>query len=280
MGFEWIFNPTVSTCSTTNSFPCRAARDYTYQLQAFYASRVITIDTSVDGVAAWDTILFVLPVATSACAQCSSALSNDDDGTEFRSRLTFTAAAGVAYLVVVEGWWVSDCGMPSIRVSSGSGSVAPPPPIANYGDGDYGTCTYPHFIDIGDIGSRVIVPSVDTCWRPSSCRCHFYDGDYVYLLPASSVVRTITVDTCVAGVAAWDTTIIVFPARSGVCSTCPWNEWNNDGSSCGGGRSRLTFNARPWKDYLVVVENPYWSYDVGSLTLRILQHEQSRSPCY
>ncbi|GFH25020.1 hypothetical protein HaLaN_22910, partial [Haematococcus lacustris] len=83
--------------------------------------------------------------------------------------------------------------------------------------------------------------------------------DYTYRLPAFNATRNITIDTCVAGVNAWDTVLYVFPAQGGACTFCPGNLlYNYQGRVCGFIWSyRVTFTAEAGVDYLVVVEGYY-----------------------
>ncbi|KAL6746497.1 hypothetical protein V8C86DRAFT_2941503, partial [Haematococcus lacustris] len=186
---SWV--PTTTTCNTTNSFPCRQARDYTYRLPAFNATRSITVDTCVAGVDAWDTVLYVFPTQGGAC--------------------TFCPGAGVDYLVVVEGFLSTSCGVPAINVTSTL--VQAPPNIT-----PIGSCNNPHNISLG-LGSASWVPTTSTCDTTNSSPCR-QARDYTYRLPAFNATRSITIDTCVAGVDAWDTVLYVFPAQGGACTSC------------------------------------------------------------
>ncbi|GFH30794.1 hypothetical protein HaLaN_29714, partial [Haematococcus lacustris] len=88
--------------------------------------RSITIDTCVAGVNAWDTVLYVFPAQGGACTSCPSNVVYDDQGSvcgQDRSRVTFNASAGVDYLVVVEGYTPSSCGVPAINVTSGPPNI-------------------------------------------------------------------------------------------------------------------------------------------------------------
>ncbi|KAL6745546.1 hypothetical protein V8C86DRAFT_1720844 [Haematococcus lacustris] len=243
---SWV--PTTSTCNTTNSFPCRQARDYTYRLPAFNAMRSITIDTCVAGVNAWDTVLYVFPAQGGACTSCPKTIMDDDGSVcgQDRSRITFNASAGMDYLVVVEGFLSTSCGVPAINVISTL--VQAPPNIT-----PMGSCSNPHNISLG-LGSASWVPTTSTCDTTNSFPC-LPSMDYTYRLPAFNAMRSIMIDTCVAGVDAWDTVLYVFPAQGGACTFCPSNAMSNDqGSACGQDRSRVIFNADAGVDYLVVVE--------------------------
>ncbi|KAL6749348.1 hypothetical protein V8C86DRAFT_1016474 [Haematococcus lacustris] len=243
---SWV--PTASTCNTTDSSPCWSSRDYTYRLPAFNATRNVTIDTCVAGVDAWDTFLFVIPEQDGVCTSCHFLTINDDGSMcgQYLSRVTFTASAGVDYLVVVEGYDSTRCGVPAIDVISTL--VQDPSNII-----PEGSCSNPHNISL-DLGSSSWVPTASTCNTTDSSPC-LSSGDYTYRLPAFSATRNITIDTCVAGVDAWDTVLFVFPEQDGACTSCPSNAlFNDQGSECGQGLSRVTFNASAGVDYLVVVE--------------------------
>ncbi|GFH28573.1 expressed protein, partial [Haematococcus lacustris] len=102
-----IFNPSATTCGAANSWSCRGSRDFLYLLPSSSMARNITLDTCVSGVAAWDSFLYVIPVQPNTCFQCTTAVAFDDDSSPCGgalSRVTFPAAGGVAYWVVVEGW--------------------------------------------------------------------------------------------------------------------------------------------------------------------------------
>ncbi|KAJ9512990.1 hypothetical protein QJQ45_029210 [Haematococcus lacustris] len=259
---SWV--PTTTTCNTTDSFPCRQARDYTYRLPAFNATRSITIDTCVAGVDAWDTVLYVFPAQGGACTSCPDIVLFDDQGSvcgQDRSRVTFNASAGVDYLVVVEGYITTSCGVPAINVASALPNIA-----------SIGSCNNPHNISLG-LGSASWVPTTTTCNTTNSFPCR-QARDYTYRLPAFNAMRSITIDTCVAGVDAWDTVLHVFAAQGSACTLCPVSSslqlallncttdrgvvqkaiQDDDGSVCGQHLSRVTFNASAGVDYLVVVE--------------------------
>ncbi|GFH31528.1 hypothetical protein HaLaN_30590, partial [Haematococcus lacustris] len=101
---------------------CRDSPDFLYLLPSSSTARNITVDTCVDDVAAWDTFLFVIPVQPNTCFQCTTVVASDDDKSrcrELRSRVTFTAAGGVAYWVVVEGYDITH----AITTSDDDGSI-------------------------------------------------------------------------------------------------------------------------------------------------------------
>ncbi|KAJ9524525.1 hypothetical protein QJQ45_024121 [Haematococcus lacustris] len=102
-----IFNPPTTTCGAANRWRCRASPDFLYLLPSSSTARTITLDTCVNGVAAWDSFLYVLPVQPNACFRCTGISAFDDDSSPCaggRSRVTFPAAGGVAYWIVVEGF--------------------------------------------------------------------------------------------------------------------------------------------------------------------------------
>ncbi|KAL6749309.1 hypothetical protein V8C86DRAFT_2850985 [Haematococcus lacustris] len=119
-----VINSAPTTCSSTDSSACkRGARDYVYEFAPYPATRNITVDTCVDGVEPWDTVLYVFPATNNACS-CPRDAVADDDGSHcglLRSRVFFTADAGVAYFVVVEGLKQPDCGVPAISVDVSAG---------------------------------------------------------------------------------------------------------------------------------------------------------------
>ncbi|GFH30218.1 hypothetical protein HaLaN_29024, partial [Haematococcus lacustris] len=215
---SWV--PTTSTCNTANNFPCRQARDYTYRLPAFNAMRNITIDTCVAGVDGWDAFLYILPAQGGACTSCSSNVLYSDQrrgcGPFWSSRVSFNAIAGVDYLVVVEGFLSTSCGVPAINVTSAPINIV-------WGAGHQcdinpASTTEHHRHSLG-LGSASWVPTTSTCDTTNSSPC-WQARDYTYRLPAFNATRSITIDTCVAGVDAWDTVLYVFPAQGGACTSC------------------------------------------------------------
>ncbi|GFH12030.1 hypothetical protein HaLaN_07650, partial [Haematococcus lacustris] len=61
----------LTTCGTASGWDCQPAPDFLYLLPSSEeGDRSITLDTCVDGVAAWDTFLFVIPVQDGTCGQC------------------------------------------------------------------------------------------------------------------------------------------------------------------------------------------------------------------
>ncbi|GFH19797.1 hypothetical protein HaLaN_16813 [Haematococcus lacustris] len=171
----------------------------------------------------------------------------NDQGSECgqdRSRVNFIASAGVDYLVVVEGYYTS-CGVPAINVTSTL--VQAPPNITSIG-----SCSNPHNISVV-LGSYFFFPGTSTCNTPDSFACQ-PARDYTYRLQALYATRSITIDTCVGDANAWDTVLYVFPEQGGACTYCPSATVDDDGSMCGQGLSRVTFNASAGVDYLVVVE--------------------------
>ncbi|KAJ9511601.1 hypothetical protein QJQ45_007366 [Haematococcus lacustris] len=200
-----IFNPSATTCGAANSWSCRGSRDFLYLLPSSSTARTITLDTCVSGVAAWDSFLYVIPTA----------IASDDDSSPCGgalSRVTFTAAGGVAYWVVVEGFGTTN-------VSGAAESMC-------------------------NSGVSIFNPSATTCGAANSWSCRG-SSDFLYLLPSSSTARTITLDTCVSGVAAWDSFLYVIPNVIA---------FDDDSSPCGGALSRVTFTAASGVAYWVVVE--------------------------
>lgn len=269
----------MSTYDTTNSFRCWPASDYTYLLPGYGAARSITIDTCVSGVAAWDTQLHVFAEESGPCFTCPPTVASDDDGSECgqaRSRVTFTAYAGVDYLVIVEGFYSYECGVPAISVSSSLLALPPliihhhrrppsPPPAQ-------GSCGNPYVMHPAfALGNRTFLPRASTCTTIDSSPCQ-YGSDYTFLVPAYAFDRIITLDTCPGRAAeAWDTVLFVFPATSDACDSCPGEALVDDNSSsCGQWTSsRLTFTALAGQEYMTVVEGAYW-YDCGLPFIRFI----------
>ncbi|KAL6754247.1 hypothetical protein V8C86DRAFT_371685 [Haematococcus lacustris] len=218
-------------------------------------------------------------------------VASDDDKSrcrELRSRVTFTAAGGVAYWVVVEGYDITHCGNPAINVTVSSRATPallppppspfptrsqppspspsppppqPPPPSPTPLDsspppGPPGSCGAP--LTMAGLPANGVTifnpPNTTTCGAADSWSCRDAP-DFLYLLPSSNTTRNITVDTCVDGVAAWDTFLFVIPVQPDTCFECTAiRVYNDDGSICGGVRSRVNFEAEGGVAYWVVVE--------------------------
>ncbi|KAL6749306.1 hypothetical protein V8C86DRAFT_2850899 [Haematococcus lacustris] len=117
-----VVHPGVTTCSYTNSSACRASKDYVYRFAPYPVDRLMTVTTCVTDNPAWDTWIYVFPATNDACA-CpgSTDRRDDDDGGACgmnRSSVTFPALANVSYIVVVEGYSNSNCGVPALTVTT------------------------------------------------------------------------------------------------------------------------------------------------------------------
>ncbi|KAJ9530446.1 hypothetical protein QJQ45_012420 [Haematococcus lacustris] len=261
-----IFNPETTTCGAADSWSCRAAPDFLYLLPSSSTARNIIVDTCVNGVAAWDTFLFVIPTIT----------TSDDDGSVcggVRSRVNFTAVGGVAYWVVVEGFSQTHAPVQQALVHC---------LVPAGGAGDLAATYSKRGCRARSVDKGLTQYTDDQSYNCWSCRAA---PDFLYLLPSSSTPRNIIVDTCVNGVAAWDTFLFVIPTvvasdddksrcrelRSRVNFTAAggvayWvvvegydithaiKVYNDDGSICGGVRSRVNFEAEGGVAYWVVVE--------------------------
>ncbi|KAJ9511863.1 hypothetical protein QJQ45_004551 [Haematococcus lacustris] len=242
-----VFNISQTTCNRANGWNCRPVRDFLYLLPSSEeGDRSITLDTCVEGVAAWDTFLYVIPVQDGTCGQCRGAIASDDESSicgSSLSRVTFPAVMGQAYWVLVEGYFASN--------------VDP---------------CIPYLLDnLPAAGVTVFNISQTTCDRDAAYNWDCQPSlDFLYLLPSSEEDnRSITLDTCVEGVAAWNTVLYVIPVQDGTCGQCSGViAFNDDGSTCGGGRSRVTFNAAAGQAYWVLVDG---SYDVGVAVLALQQ---------
>ncbi|KAL6761853.1 hypothetical protein V8C86DRAFT_768911 [Haematococcus lacustris] len=254
------FTPQNTTCGAADRWSCRDAPDFLYLLPSSSTARNITVDTCVDGVAAWDTFLYVIPVQPNTCFQCTTVIASDDDKSrcrELRSRVTFTAAGGVAYWVVVEGYDITHCGSPAINVtvsSNASRALLPPPPSpfpthsqppspspsppppqpplpspsplgSSPPPQPSGSCGAPFTMaGLPDNGVTIFNPETTTCGAADRWSCRDAP-DFLYLLPSSNTARNIIVDTCVNGVAAWDTFLFVIPVQPNTCFQCTVCGW-------------------------------------------------------
>ncbi|KAL6749316.1 hypothetical protein V8C86DRAFT_2442187 [Haematococcus lacustris] len=105
----WAFKITTAARSLKackHSSACRPARDYVYGFDAYHINRTVTVSTCVDGVGAWDTVLYVLTWSEDVCYCPSYVTANDQGGVcgLNRSSVTFPAEADTYYIVVVEGY--------------------------------------------------------------------------------------------------------------------------------------------------------------------------------
>ncbi|GFH31789.1 hypothetical protein HaLaN_30901, partial [Haematococcus lacustris] len=95
-----------------NGWGCLSSPDFLYLLPSSEeGDRSITLDTFVYEYDFWNTVLYVIPTQDGTCGQCSGAIASDDDSSFWDnglSRLTFTAKAGQAYWILVEGYSASD----------------------------------------------------------------------------------------------------------------------------------------------------------------------------
>ncbi|KAL6761845.1 hypothetical protein V8C86DRAFT_2528879 [Haematococcus lacustris] len=281
-------NPGISTCSLPNNSACRPSRDYVHGIWPSSVTRNLTVSTCVDGVAAWDTVLYVYRWTADLCSCPSDALWDDEGGVcgELRSSVTFTAVAGLSYIVVVEGWSGNECGIPAIRVDETPLSPPPaprpplpsprppsppppfppsprpnPPPSPTFPTGH---CSNPDVLVI-DEPYMEIIPSVTTCSLTNSSACRSA-RDYVYQIPPFSAYRILTISTCsVGGVESWDTWLFVFPAPGDACACPGYGRQDNDDSencSVSPRSSLVSFTALPGVRYNVVVEG-YNTEDCG-----------------
>ncbi|GFH14772.1 hypothetical protein HaLaN_10886 [Haematococcus lacustris] len=320
-----VFNISQTTCDRDAAYnwDCQPSLDFLYLLPSSEEdNRSITLDTCVEGVAAWNTVLYVIPVQDGTCGQCSGVIAFNDDGSTCgggRSRVTFNAAAGQAYWVLVDGSYDSTCnednrwnckaapdflyllpsskeGDRSITLDTCSEEMATWDSILYViptKDGTCGQCS--GVIAANDDGSicggglsRVTFTAkagqaywvlvegysffdtrASTCGRANGWNCR-PAPDFLYLLPSSEEGdRSITLDTCVDGVAAWDTILYVIPTKDGTCGQCSGVIAINDNRSiCGNGLSRVTFTARAGQAYWVLVEG-YSASNCGELALTV-----------
>ncbi|KAJ9513093.1 hypothetical protein QJQ45_029418 [Haematococcus lacustris] len=267
-----VFNISQTTCDTASGWDCRPAPDFLYLLPSSEeGDRSITLDTCVDGVAAWDTFLFVIPVQGGTCGQCMDAIVSDDDSSicgRTLSRVAFTAVAGQAYWIVVEGF-------SSFRVGAAVPTLqqATSPPVHTSQTAH--ACTSYLLADLPAAGVTVFNISQTTCDTASGWDCR-PAPDFLYLLPSSEEGdRSITLDTCVDGVAAWDTFLFVIPVQGGTCGQCMDAIASNDDSSiCGRTLSRVAFTAVAGQAYWIVVEG-FSSFRVGAAVPTL---QQATSP--
>ncbi|KAL6765039.1 hypothetical protein V8C86DRAFT_1224418 [Haematococcus lacustris] len=145
-------------------------------------------------------------------------------------------------------------------------STKPPPP------GPPGSCGTPlTMAGLPATGVTIFNPPTTTCGAANRWSCRA-SPDFLYLLPSSSTARTITLDTCVSGVAAWDTFLYVLAVQPSLCPTlCAERavvDYNDDGSRCGGSRSLITFTPVRNVAYWVVVEG-FRSMDCGPPALTV-----------
>ncbi|GFH28147.1 hypothetical protein HaLaN_26589 [Haematococcus lacustris] len=149
---------------------------------------------------------------------------------EESSGAVWKAKAGQAYWVLVEGYSFFDtraCGELALTVTTGP--VAPPPPLQptfppappSYPPPPPPDACNPYLLaDLPAAGVTVFNISQTTCGSANGWNCR-PAPDFLYLLPSSEEGdRSITLDTCVDGVAAWDTLLYVIPVQDGTCGQC------------------------------------------------------------
>ncbi|KAJ9512852.1 hypothetical protein QJQ45_029171 [Haematococcus lacustris] len=277
-----VFNISQTTCNRANGWNCQPAPDFLYLLPSSEeGDRSITLDTCVDGVAAWDTVLYVFPAQDGTCGHCLGFIAFNDDNSicgSFLSRVTFTAAAGQAYWVLVEGYSFSVGPCAAAANTPLNVLHCHPVKLLLY------PCTPYLLADLPAAGVTVFNISLTTCNRAKGWNCQ-PAPDFLYLLPSSEEGdRSITLDTCVDGVAAWDTVLYVIPAQDGTCGQCSVgglaglraSSWCtgtgviafNDEGICDNGFSRVTFIAAAGQAYWVLVEGwAEFSCGVPALTV-------------
>ncbi|KAJ9510824.1 hypothetical protein QJQ45_027765, partial [Haematococcus lacustris] len=280
---ETVFNISQTTCDEASHWNCKAAPDFLYLLPSSEeGDRNITLDTCVDAIVAWNTLLYVIPVQNGTCGQCSGVIAANDDSSICGyglSRVTFTAKAGQAYWVLVEGYSRFDyraCGELSLTVITGP--VAPPPPLpppSPPAPPALDACTPYLLADLPAAGVTLFNISQTTCGTANGWNCR-PAPEFLYLLPSSEEGdRNITLDTCVEGVAAWDTVLYVIPVQDGTCGQCSVRgsagpppsrlctgtvclpgviAINDNMSICGNGLARVSFTAKAGQAYWVLVE--------------------------
>ncbi|GFH19923.1 hypothetical protein HaLaN_16955 [Haematococcus lacustris] len=131
---------------------------------------------------------------------------NDDDSVcgRLSSRVTFTAAPGQDYLIVVKGYDMTEAGPPTIVISTT----------------DQGRCQDPVAIrGLVPVQSLSVGAGTSTCdiedpsWNTSG------NPDFTYrLLGDVDMEREVTLDTCVEGQRPWDTKIRMFTDKPEICS--------------------------------------------------------------
>ncbi|GFH18943.1 hypothetical protein HaLaN_15821 [Haematococcus lacustris] len=105
-----------------------------------------------------------------------------------------------------------------------------------------------------------------TTWGSGSSTCNAtkswgvtYNPDFTYrLLGDVAAARTVVVDSCVPGHYSWDTELRVFVDLPGICGQLRLQEealvaFDDDGSACTPGSSRLVFPAPRGASFLIVV---------------------------
>ncbi|KAL6751280.1 hypothetical protein V8C86DRAFT_2780806 [Haematococcus lacustris] len=232
------------------------------------AARTVVVDSCVPGHYSWDTELRVFAERPGICGQLrlqeEALVEFDDDGsacTPGSSRLVFPAPRGANFLIVVSGYRASSrCGAAHISVATINRALSPAPPSPPWPPGDLGTCFAPLPIPLPTtgFGSVVAGQGQSTCTARNTWTGPWTLRDFTHLLRAAPQPRIVTVDSCVAGEAAWDTLLLVMAVEAvneTLClQTSPlWEARDDDSSPCGNARSRVTFLAAANTQHLVVV---------------------------
>ncbi|KAJ9506279.1 hypothetical protein QJQ45_014061, partial [Haematococcus lacustris] len=229
--------------------------------------------------------------------------SNDDGslcGTG-PSRVTFTAPAGRSFLIVLKGYTNTHVGPASIAISTAAPASPPPPrppspqpspprppmpppppplsPSPPAPPPGPGHCLNPVPI-AGLLPGRPF-----TTWGSGFSTCNAtkswgvtHNPDFTYrLLGDVAAARTVVVDSCVPGHYSWDTELRVFAELPGICGQLRLQEevgqegpqaralveFDDDGSACTPGSSRLVFPAPRGANFLIVVSGYRASSRVG-----------------
>ncbi|KAJ9529384.1 hypothetical protein QJQ45_013750 [Haematococcus lacustris] len=292
VGFD-TYNSTVNY--NWDSMFLRDSADFTFMLAGDSPDpRYITVDTGVteSGQCApsdsrWDTELVVFRQSPYICRASPAMLfeawvaSNDEASVCRRpsSRVAFIAAPGQDYLIVVKGYNMTFAGPATIVINS-TLAVIPPTP-------ELGQCQNPVAI------AGVLPGQSPSIWGAGASTCDVLTTSWFYsqnpdftlrLLGDVDMEREVELDTCVEGQAAWDTEITVYSDEPDICGDPDLQDqasahlaflmhayltYDDNGSSCGGRRSRLSFTAAPGASYLIVVSGYGNRYRCGSAALAV-----------
>ncbi|GFH27243.1 hypothetical protein HaLaN_25535 [Haematococcus lacustris] len=258
----------------------RPSPDFSYLLLGDCPeTREVTVDNGLTGSGQcipvrnrWDTELTVFAHSPGICTTpyfpIADVITSNDDGSlcgTGPSRVTFTAPAGRSFLIVLKGYTNTHQGRSPVGCCllwhTGPGHCLNPVPIAGLLPGRPFTTW----------GSGFSTCNATKSWGVT------HNPDFTYrLLGDVAAARTVVVDSCVPGHYSWDTELRVFAELPGICGQLRLQEealveFDDDGSACTPGSSRLVFPAPRGANFLIVVSG----YRASSREAR----DDDSSPC-
>jgi hypothetical protein len=143
------YTNTVSTTNNDNSHTSTgcgsvAGRDAFWKIPSDPSARTILVDTNGSN---YDTVVNVYRTGTCTLTGTTRVDCDDDSGTGLQSALTFTAAAGETYIVVIDGYGSGAGGSATINIEVSTASSGSHRAIAAFGALTDGQITISHGAD-------------------------------------------------------------------------------------------------------------------------------------